>query len=115
MSLIVHQILEEQLQKLGTKQAVADRMGVSRAAVSLYLSGRYGTIGGRSDRFEAKALAAFSDRVNCPHLGTDIERQACSEHATAAQPMSDAGALRLWIACRSCPLNLHAKPKGEAS
>ncbi|EFO32469.1 regulatory protein, LacI [Roseibium sp. TrichSKD4] len=108
-------MLVEQVNVLGTKQAVADKMGVSRAAVSLYLSGRYGTIGGRNDHFEAKALAAFSDRVNCPHLGFDIEKEACAEHASAAQPMSDAGALRLWIACRACPLNPHAKSKGEAS
>lgn len=110
MSLTVRDLVAEQVERLGSKKAVAELLGVSRTMVSLYLSGRYAAVGGRVDRFEDRALSVFSDRVRCPHLKLDISRNICRSHAELAMPMSDAKALKHWIACKGCPLNpSHAK------
>lgn len=105
MSVNVHSLISEQVQRLGSKQAVADRMGVSRTMVSLYLCGRYAEVGGRNDKFEQRAVAVFSNRVTCPYLQTDLSHDQCAAHAASAMPMSDPKALKLWVSCKSCALN----------
>ncbi|MBO9421739.1 hypothetical protein J7481_19685 [Labrenzia sp. R4_2] len=116
MSVNVHTLISEQVEKLGSKQAVADRMGVSRTMVSLYLSGRYADVGGRNDKFEQRALALFSNRVTCPHLQTDLSHDECAAHAASVMPMSDPKALKLWVACKSCALKplAHTEKEGVA-
>lgn len=111
MPVDVSALIAEQVKILGSKQAVADRMGISRSAVSLYLAGRYGEVGGRVDRFEALAIAAFGEKAVCPHLGTALSTTECERFRTRALPQSDADALKHWLACRRCALN----PAKEAS
>jgi hypothetical protein len=105
MPVSVRALINDEVVKRGSIKAVAETMGISRTAVSLYLSERYEEIGGRIDRFEEKALAVFSDRVNCPHLKTDLSSEDCRSYASGAMPQSDPQALKHWFACRNCPLN----------
>ncbi len=105
MQMRVARMLEDQVRELGSKQAVASKMGVSRTAVSLYLTGRLEANGGRIDRFEARAIECFCDRVLCPHLHQDIAQEDCAAFRERPCPTSDPEALRLWTACRHCPMN----------
>lgn len=93
-------LLAEEVMRTGSKAKAAKRIGISRSAVSLALSGRYPA---RTDRIEAKVLEALAGRVTCPHDGTDIPRRACTQRATAPMPMSSPTQLRAWHACQACP------------
>lgn len=105
MSSKVKELLLEQKARLGSIQAVADALGVSRTQVSLYLSGTYADRGGRADKLEAKTLEAFGSLKLCPHQQIEITPRSCEETRTAPMPTSDPAKLKLWIACKSCPLN----------
>ncbi|MCH2165937.1 MAG: helix-turn-helix transcriptional regulator [Marinovum sp.] len=84
---------------------VARKIGYSRPAISLVLSGRYK---GGTSRIAAKVIAAFTDFVPCPHLACDISQSDCEAHQSRPQPTSDPDALRHWIACRNgCPYSFH--------
>ncbi|SDQ17982.1 hypothetical protein [Pseudovibrio sp. Tun.PSC04-5.I4] len=101
----MHGLIEEQLSMLGSRQAVADELGVSRTAVSLYLAGKLEANGGRIDRFERRAIERFCDRIMCPFLGSDISQANCQSNCERAIPTSDPAALRHWSACKRCPFN----------
>ncbi len=105
MQINVRDLIDEQVVVLGSRQAVADVLGVSRTAVSLYLTGKLEANGGRVDRFERRAVERFCDRVLCPHLGSDISRANCQSNCERAIPTSDPAALRHWAACQRCSLN----------
>lgn len=93
--------LRERVAEVGSMQAVAEEVGISRTAISLLLAGKY-TAG--TDKVAAKITAfAQRDRVWCPHLKVALDASACANYAAAAMPMSDPAALKLWIACRGCP------------
>ncbi|MCT4654387.1 MAG: MarR family transcriptional regulator [Cohaesibacter sp.] len=111
MSSKVMELLLEQKARLGSIQAVANVLGVSRTQVSLYLSGTYANRGGRADKLEAKVLEVFGSLKLCPHQQTEITPQSCQEARTAPMPTSDPAKLKLWIACKACPLN----PKQQES
>ena len=80
--------------------AVARRIDMARASVSLVLSGDYPA---GLDRVEARVRAKLMDQVRCPAFGDDIALAKC--RAQAARPFSGASgrAARLWQACRTCP------------
>lgn len=101
-----HDLLAEQVLVLGSKQAAATALGVSRTAVSLYLAGKLGAAGGRVDRLEARILAMWSNRLICPHLARDMSAKTCTANRTRPMPTSDPAALKLWIACKSCKNNI---------
>ncbi|WP_321448443.1 MarR family transcriptional regulator [uncultured Cohaesibacter sp.] len=105
MSVTPKDLLMEQLDRLGSKKAVADELDVSRTQISLYLAGKYEQAGGRVDRLEAKIIAAYSNRVFCPHLASDIKQSDCVDCRTASIPTSDPELLKRWIACKTCLLN----------
>lgn len=93
--------LRARVADVGSMQAVADEIGISRPAVSLLLANKYTA---STDKVAAKITAfASKDRVWCPHLKVALNASICAENAAAAMPMSDPVALKLWIACRSCP------------
>lgn len=91
----------------GSKQAVADEIGVSRTAVSLVAAGKYH---GRLDKFAQRVIDTY-DRYDCPHLGCGVTANACRAHALRPAPTSSAREARHWRACQACPL----KPSKEAT
>jgi DNA-binding transcriptional regulator YdaS (Cro superfamily) len=105
--------LLEQAVKASNRAAVARVLGVSRAAVSTLLSGRYQ---GQTTRMAARVIAAFGDgSVHCPHLDAPLRVPECRAWFTREQPTSQAAAMKHWLACRTCPIGqaLHKKPKSE--
>lgn len=89
-----------------SRAAVAKRMGVSRTAISLVMSGNYGAA---TDKIAARVLEVFS-RIDCPYLGKSISPAECAAHAGRAIPTSSPRAVRHWKACQSCP---HHPSQGE--
>ena len=83
----------------GSRQIVADQMGVSRTLVSLVASDNYHA---RLDKFAKKVLDAF-DGFECPHLGSRVTTNACRANAVRQAPTSSAREARHWRACQSCP------------
>lgn len=76
----------------------AKRLGYSRTAISLALSGKYI---GSTDKVAASVLAVLGS-VDCPHLGLAVQPTKCAASA-GKMPTSSPGDLRLWRACQGCP------------
>lgn len=81
-----------------TIAATGRRLGYSRTAVSLALTGNYP---GRTDKLAATVLAILG-RQACPHLGREVTPAECAGNA-GEMPTSSPAALRLWRACQTCP------------
>lgn len=83
---------------LSSITAIATRIGVSRSALSLVLSGQYQASPERIlNRFDA-----MLDGVQCPHLRLTLARERCVEYATKPRPSAPLG-LQHWRACQRCP------------
>lgn len=82
-----------------SKTAVAHRLGISRSAVSLVMSDKYGAA---TDKIAARVLAVYSV-VDCPYLAQAISQEDCAAHAGRAIPTSSPRAVRHWKACQTCP------------
>lgn len=81
-----------------TKTAVAIRLGLSRTAISLVLSGKYGA---KCDKVYAAALAVL-DKRHCPYLGAEVEAVYCFETNTGPTPTWDPSALAQRRMCQGC-------------
>lgn len=80
------------------KAGVADEIGYSRTAVSLYLSGEY-----RSPKKLEAAVISRYDRRHCPHTGEDTGPDICRRRALSPKPYGGNARERQWQACQSCP------------
>lgn len=85
----------------GGIQAVADKIGFSRSALSTFLAGKYPAAS--TDKLESAILKGLVGRHRCPHLGRDLAPDECRGFADRALPMSNPATLRHWQACRDCP------------
>lgn len=90
-----------------SRTAVAGRLGISRTAVSLVLSGKYA---GKTDRVAARVLRAFGE-VQCTHTGQPISLTVCVSYASRRAPLNNPLELSHWRTCRACPLR---PVKGDA-
>lgn len=81
--------------------AVAEAIGYSRTAISLYLSGKYGA---DVDKLEA-AIRVQYDRYDCPHNGIEISGPDCQRRATAPRPFGGRAKEAYWLTCQSCQYN----------
>ncbi len=82
-----------------SKTAVAQRLGISRTAISLVMSDKYGAA---TDKIAARVLAVYAV-VDCPYLGQEITQRECQEHAGRDIPTSSPRAVRHWRSCQTCP------------
>lgn len=106
------QILQDEVCKTSISD-VARKIGYKRPTVSLVLSGNYN---GGTQKVAAAVIAAFTDRVSCPYLESDITVGECSDYQSRSMPTSNPSELRHWTTCRSGCLycsqamedNLHA-------
>lgn len=89
-----------------TSQAVvAKRLGVSDAAVSGALKGRYiGNVERLAERIRGELLNA---KVTCPELGA-ITTRICQDEREKPFHTANPLRVRIWRACQTCPNN----PKG---
>lgn len=110
------ELARAEVERLGSIQAAAAAIGVSRSGLSLALAGKYPAHS--TAKLEARVMRAL-DKVECPHLGEPITAQACDRYRTAPLPRSQASALKHWAACRACPIGARlaaiAPKKGAAS
>lgn len=99
-------LLNEAIKKPSSKQQVANKLGVSRTAISLVMRGKYGA---NTKHIEAKVLEVFG-RIQCPHLETEITQAECQSNRRGPAPTSSAREMKHWRACQSCSNNTD---KGE--
>jgi hypothetical protein len=94
------QLLRDAVDRLGSITAVADRIGYSRTALSLVLSGKYGD---RDTTALARAVLTRLDVVQCPVFG-EIAGDDCRSHQAAPFSAANPQRIQLYRACRSgCP------------
>ena len=84
-----------------THRELAEKLGYSHTAVTLYMNGKYP---GGVRRFELAIVDKFS-AIDCPFLGRSISRATCTGYATRDCPSASPLALRHWQACQRCALN----------
>jgi hypothetical protein len=85
-----------------SKTATAERLGVSRTAVSLLVAGKYTA---DPSAMYARILDVLGG-VRCPYLETDLPRSQCRRWHTRRQPPAQtAEAVRHWRACQTCVNN----------
>lgn len=82
--------------------AVAGRLGISRTAVSLCLSGKYGA---KTDRVAAKVLDILGESVDCPAQGAVIAKRHCRDLSTRKAPTHNPVAMQHWRTCQRCAHN----------
>ncbi len=93
-----------------TITATAERLGVSRTAVSLLLAGKYTADPRQMYAHILDVLGA----VHCPHLERDITRTDCRGwHTRHSPPAQSATAMRHWRACQHCINNPAAATEDE--
>lgn len=93
------ELLKAEVARVGSIQAAAKAIGVSRTALSLVLAGKYPADTGR---LEAK-VRAIAERVPCPHLGDLVRRDHCRDLALGPCPTHTPEAAAAWRACINCP------------
>lgn len=81
------------------RRQVAQKLGVSRTAVSLILSGKYDA---DPARILALAVARYG-QIDCPHLAKAISPAECHAFARADAPTHNPMKMRHWNACQRCP------------
>lgn len=91
--------LLQQAVAASNRTRVAEKLEVSRTAVSQLMSGTYGA---GTERMAARVMETFA-RTDCPFLARDISRKECATHAQSAIPTSSPRAMKHWRACRTCP------------
>ncbi|PZU89102.1 MAG: LacI family transcriptional regulator [Chelatococcus sp.] len=92
-------VLREQVERAGSIDAVAPKLGYSRPAVSLALRGKYP---GSTDRLRARIVEVFVGGVFCPHVQKRLSAEDCRWWRTCNCPTSSNVAVHHWFACKSC-------------
>lgn len=88
--------------KSTSMQQAANRLGISRTAVSLCLSERYPA---STERIEAKVWDVLGSQIECPVLVESISPTACREYRERKAPIHNPMAMQHWRACQHCPNN----------
>ncbi|WIX34927.1 LysR family transcriptional regulator [Salinicola sp. JS01] len=78
----------------------AERIGMSRSAVSLALANRYPSP--NTTGVEQRVIEAL-DRMTCPAQGVEIDSQQCRRYRERETPTHNPMAMRAWRACQQCP------------
>lgn len=98
-----------ELKKHLTQAAIAKRLGVSDAAVSAALKGRYiGNVEALAERIRGELL---NQTVSCPILG-DITTRICQDERKKPLHTANPVRVQLWRACKVCPHNPATQAKG---
>ncbi|WP_398309307.1 helix-turn-helix domain-containing protein [Zoogloea sp.] len=80
---------------------LASRIGYSRTALSLFLSGKYFA----NPQIVARALLLQLDKLECPFTGEEIQADVCKRRHTALKPFGNPEKLAYWTTCQSCANN----------
>lgn len=102
------ELLQKEVSR-SSMQQVANQLGVSRTAVSLLLSGKYGA---KTGAMEERIERAFGT-INCPVVGEILPKQ-CAEYHTRPAPLNNPVAMQHFRICQSCVHNVNCKDKTHA-
>ncbi len=89
----------------------AERLGVSRTAISLLINGKYTA---DPSRMHALILSVLGG-VRCPHLDADLSHDACRTWRERDTPAQSAAAVAHWRACQTCARNPRAEVRHDAA
>lgn len=91
-----------ELKKHHTQADIARRIGVSDAAISAALRGRYiGNVDALAERIRGELL---NQTVRCPILG-EITSRICQDERKKPFHTANPMRVQLWRACKVCPHN----------
>ncbi|MDG4552857.1 MAG: LacI family transcriptional regulator [Candidatus Competibacter sp.] len=82
-----------------TIAGAAERVGLSRATVSLLLAGKYPA---KSLIHVERKVRAALDRWWCPYLDRTISAQDCRAYHDRPAPRSSSREIKHWQACQQC-------------
>lgn len=102
-------LLREAVQSSNRTQ-VAAKLGISRTAVSLVLSGKYPA---GTSKIETRVMEIFG-RITCPFLEREITTTDCATHRNRDVPSGSPMAVRHWRACQTCQMGATVE-KGDPS
>ena len=88
--------------RVTNRKIAAERIGVSRSAVSLALANRYPSPSTAS--IEKRVLEAL-DGLKCPAQERTISVEQCRDYRTRPAPTHNPMAMRMWRHCQTCPNN----------
>ena len=91
--------------------AAAQRLGVSRTAVSLCLAERYPA---STEHIEAKVWDALG-QIECPALDKTINATECRTYRERSAPTHNPMAMQYWKACQHCPHNPNCAQRKEVA
>lgn len=100
--------------KASTQAKVAERMGISRVTLTIFLNGKgeYGNGGAKPDRMEMRYRKAF-EQLLCPHDGATVGVQHCRSKALGTPPTHNPLQLGHWKACQACQFRPAPEEKVE--
>jgi hypothetical protein len=84
------------------KTKAAERIGMSRTAVSLLLANRYSSPS--TARIESRVMSALG-RLECPALGEVVTTTQCQSYREKPTPTHNPAAMQNWKACQFCRHN----------
>lgn len=96
----INAMLERSLRHYGTKELVAQKVGRSRTAISLYMRDKYPVPPALLEAAIENSLGAFE----CPWSGERVKDADCQTRFSAPPPSSSPAAYKDWQACQSCLL-----------
>jgi hypothetical protein len=88
----------------------AERVGVSRTAVSLVLVNRYPC---STDGVERQVMEVLG-RIDCVALGEVITAEQCQTYRERKAPTHNPMAMQHWRACQNCPSNPNCNAQENA-
>ncbi|MCY1540158.1 hypothetical protein D9M68_757790 [compost metagenome] len=88
----------------------AERIGMSRTAVTLALQNRYPSP--KTDRVERRVLDALG-RIECVAVGEVITAEQCQTYRERPAPTHNPHAMQHWRACQHCPSNPRCAAKEQ--
>ncbi|WP_166838675.1 helix-turn-helix domain-containing protein [Rheinheimera pleomorphica] len=100
------ELLKKKCEELGRRKVEAE-LGISKTTLSQVLNEKYP---GNLDNIASKVTEAYSsDKVLCPVLGS-ITVQRCATEQSKPFAATNPQRVKLWKACKTCPLNKANKP-----
>ena len=87
--------------------AVAKRLTLSRTALSLCLSGKYGA---KTDRIAERVLRVLGS-FHCPMRGEAITPTDCTEQTQRRAPVHNPMAMQGWRVCQQCEHHPNRQPE----
>ncbi|WP_081009843.1 hypothetical protein [Pseudomonas asplenii] len=90
----------------------AERVGISRTAVSLVLKNKYSSPSTKG--VERRVIEALG-RIDCVALGEVLTIEKCQNYRERSAPTHNPQAMMHWRACQHCPNNPNCAGVGNAT